>query len=140
VKQLIVLAAILPLLLVFMAQYALDQKNSLTYNLLQEQVYTAKEQAKQEGCFSESIQEELRQNIGAALGINEDEIQIEATETRQYRINYYDGDRGRGIIHYRVSIPIEKIMAGGRLMGIQPDENITYYTIEGSTASERLPQ
>lgn len=138
-KQLIVLAAILPLLLVFMAQYTLDQKNSLTYNLLQEQVYLAKEQAKQEGYFSEDIQEKLKKDIGDALGISRDEIIIEATETRQYRLNYFDGDRERGIIHYRVSIPIEKIMAGGKLMGIQSHENTTYYTIEGSTASERLP-
>ncbi len=89
--------------------------------------------------FSEDIQEKLKKDIGDALGISRDEIIIEATETRQYRLNYFDGDRERGIIHYRVSIPIEKIMAGGKLMGIQSHENTTYYTIEGSTASERLP-
>ena len=60
-KQLIVLAAILPLMLIFMAQYTLDQKNSATISILQEQVYTAKEKAKQEGCFTEEIKNELKE-------------------------------------------------------------------------------
>lgn len=138
-KQLIVLTAILPMLLVFMAQYALDQKNNLLYNVVQEQVYTAKEQAKQEGCFSLSLQEQLRDNISRILGIPKEEIMIEATQTREYRINYYDEQRERGILHYRVTVPVDKIMAGGKLFGIDEEDNKTTYTIEGSTASERLP-
>lgn len=138
-KQLIVLTAILPMLLVFMAQYALDQKNNLLYNVVQEQVYTAKEQAKQEGCFSLSLQEQLKDNISQILGIPKEEIQIEATETREYRINYYDEQRERGVLHYRVTVPVAKIMAGGKLFGIDEEDNKATYTIEGSTASERLP-
>jgi hypothetical protein len=140
VKQLIVLAAILPLMLIFMAQYTLDQKNSVAINTLQEKVYTAKEQAKQEGCFTEEIKRELKANISLALGIEENDISITATETRQYRINYFDSSRERGLIHYSVSIPIDKIMAGGRLLGIRDEDNTTLYTVEGTTASERLPE
>ena len=138
-KQLIVLTAILPLLLVFMAQYTLDQKNTFALHQLQEQVYAARELAKQEGCFTEEIQKELRAGISEALGIDESQIEIEATTTRQYRINYFDENRQRGMIHYRVSIPIDKIMAGGSLLGIRDSDNATIYTVEGSTASERLP-
>ena len=45
-KQLIVLAAVLPILLLFMSQYCLDQKNSRIMNDFQQEVYTAKEKAK----------------------------------------------------------------------------------------------
>ena len=105
-KQLIVLLGVLPLLLIFMMQYTLDQKNSTAISLLQEQVYTAKEQAKQEGYFTPEIRQELRKNISRSLDIPEEEIIIEATETRKYRLNYFDESGERGIIHYEVSVPI----------------------------------
>lgn len=139
-KQFIVLAAILPLMLVLMAQYTLDQKNSIASSTLQELVGNAKEQAKQEGCFTEEIKNELKSDISIALGIETDDIIIVATETRQYRINYFDMCRERGLIHYSVSIPIDKVMAGGRLLGIADEDNTAFCTVEGSTASERLPE
>ncbi|MDD2215977.1 MAG: hypothetical protein PHE41_05350 [Eubacteriales bacterium] len=139
-KQLIVLAAVLPLMLIFLAQYTLDQKNNAIISTLQQQVYTAKEKAKQEGCFTEEIKRELRDQISFDLGIESEEILIIATETRQYRINYFDEHGKRGLIHYRVSVPIDRVMAGGRLLGIQKEKNRTLFTVEGSTASERLPE
>ena len=105
-KQLIVLAAILPLMLIFMAQYTLDQKNSATISIL-EQVYTAKEKAKQEGCFTEEIKR-IKGKHQQAFDIDKEEINIDATESRQYRINYFDPSRKRGIIHYSVSVPIKR--------------------------------
>ena len=136
-KQLIVLAGVLPLLLVFMMQYSLDQKNSATVSWLQEQVYTAKEQAKQEGCVSREITAELREKISSGLGIPESEVVIVATSTPKYRVNDFAGSRQRGLIEYSVSVPIDKIMAGGRLFGIREEDNRAVYTIEGVTASER---
>lgn len=138
-KQLIVLACVLPILLLFLAQYALDQRNSAAISLFQEQVYTAKEQARQEGCFTPEIKGQLRERIGSKLGIDPVSVVIEATEIRQYRVNYYDSKAGRGLIHYKICIPIEKFVAGGTLLGIRPEENRGFYTIEGTTASEKLP-
>ena len=138
-KQLIVLAGVLPILLLFLAQYTLDQKNSAAVSFVQEQVYTAKEQAKQEGCFTPAIQEELKGKISEKLSLAAEDILIEATESRHYRTNGFQGWGGRGLIHYKVSIPIEKVMAGGTLLGIGPKENRGYYVVEGSAASERLP-
>jgi len=139
VKQLIVLAAILPLMLIFMAQFTLEQKNSAIINALQQQVYTAKEEAKQEGCFTSAITEQLKSNIHTKLGVPEQDILVVATETPQYRINYFDPAGERGMIHYSVSVPIAKIMAGGKLLGIPSEQNKGVYTIEGTTASEKLP-
>lgn len=138
-KQFIVLTAILPLMLIFMAQFALEQKNSGAMNVLQQQVYTAKEQAKQEGCFTPEIIEQLKREINAKLGVPEEDILIVATESPQYRINYFDPEHKRGLIHYSVSVPIEKIMAGGNLLGIPSERNRGVYTVEGTTASEKLP-
>ena len=138
-KQLIVLLGVLPLLLIFMMQYTLDQKNSTAISLLQEQVYTAKEQAKQEGYFTPEIRQELRKNISRSLDIPEEEIIIEATETRKYRLNYFDESGERGIIHYEVSVPIKRLMAGTNLLGIDKEENTGVYTIKGTAASECLP-
>jgi hypothetical protein len=48
-KQLIVLMGVHADLLVFLMQYALDQRNSDSISRFQEYVYQAKEQAKQKG-------------------------------------------------------------------------------------------
>lgn len=135
-KQFIVLAAVLPLLLVFLAQYALDQRNSALIGILQEHVYTAKEKAKQEGCFTWEIESELRECISRTFGISPEEIKIVATKTPLYRINSFDE---RGLIQYEVSVPIDCIMAGGRLFGLKGKNNSIDYVVSGSAASELLP-
>lgn len=138
-KNFIVLAAVLPLMLVFLLQFAVDQKNSASVGRFQEYVYTAKEQAKQEGCFTKEIQKELKQNVAAAFQISEDEVKIAATETRQYRVNGFSANGERGLIHYKVTVPLKTLMAGRRLFGIKEEDNQGLYTIESCTASERLP-
>ena len=138
-KQLIVLACVLPILLLFLGQYSLDQKNSVALSVFQEQVYTAKEKAKQEGCFTPEIKEELRRNLSEKLGVSGEDIVIVATESRQYRVNSFDAGSARGLIHYKISIPVEKLMAGEKLLGISAKDNAGMYTVEGTTASERLP-
>lgn len=137
-KQLIVLTAVLPILLLFMAQYCLDQKNNRIINEFQQQVYTAKERAKQEGCFSGEIVEDLRRDLASTFAIEESDIAIEATTVKQYRLNYFGGGE-RGMIRYRVSVPVDKVMVGGSLLGIKEEENQVLYILEGTTASECLP-
>lgn len=139
-KQLIVLTAVLPLMLVFMMQFTLDQKNNSAMNILQEQVYTAKEKAKQEGCFTQDIIDDLKSGLSERLNIEKNDVSINATTSPKYRINYFDPSRERGVIHYSVSVPVEKIMAGGKLFRISPEQNRGVYTVEGTTASEKLPQ
>lgn len=139
-KQLIVLMAVLPLMLIFMVQYTIDQKNSSVIGQFQDCVYTAKEQAKQAGCFTAEIRQELREGISRRTGIPEPEISIEATEVPRYRVNDFDpsGAGTRELIHYKVSVPIEHLVAGHLLFGISKEENRGVYTIESDTASELL--
>lgn len=134
-KQLIVLMGILPILLIFLFQYALDQQNHDRINSLQECVYQAKEQAKQEGCFTPEIKRELVEKIEQRFAIREGELVLQLEEVPQYRKTEFDE---RELIHYKVSVPIERIMAGNHFFGITDEENRGMYTIESWTASELI--
>lgn len=135
-KQLIVLMGVLPILLLFLMQYTLEQKNNDSIQRFQEFVYASKEQAKQAGCYTQEIKQQLKHNISSNLNIPEDEITMTLTEVPKYRTSIYDE---RELIYYRVSVPIKKLMAGNKLLGIGDRENQGSYTIESSTASELLP-
>lgn len=134
-KQLIVLMGILPILLVFLLQYTLDQRNNDNISRLQEFVYQAKEQAKQKGCFTPEIKEAMIDKIEKSFGIAEEDMVVELEEVPQYRTSAFDQ---RELIYYKVSVPIEKIMAGNRFFGISDEENRMFYTIESWTASELI--
>ncbi|MBR0130307.1 MAG: hypothetical protein IJM08_03280 [Firmicutes bacterium] len=142
-KQFLVLAAVLPLMLIFFVQFSLDQINSSRIAVFSDLVYSAKEEARQEGCFTDSIKADLRRKISSALGIRESDIVIEATDTVQYRLisaeGYTDSNWKRGLIYYKVSVPIGQVMAGKSMFGIKDEDNEYYYTIENYAASERLP-
>ena len=139
-KQFLVLAAVLPLMLVFLVQFSLDQINSSRIALLSDCVYTAKEEARQEGCFTEAILSELRGDISRALNVDPALIEIEADRDVKYRLREKPaGGWERGLIHYKVSVPVGQVMAGGRMFGIRDRDNRYVYTIENWAASERLP-
>ena len=134
-KQFIVLMGVLPIMLIFLLQFALDQQNNERISRLQEYVYSAKEQAKQEGCFTPAIKSELIGHIEDDFEISEKEMEVTLEETPQYRRNEFDE---REMIYYRISVPIKKIMAANELLGISDEENCGMYTIESWTASERI--
>lgn len=143
-KNFIVLAAVLPFMLIFLMQFTLDQKNSENISRFQDCVYAAREEAKQEGCFSQLIQDKLKAEVAEKFGIAPSEISIDATEQVQYRVNLYEQEdmplaRRRGMIHYRISVPLSRLIAGNRFFGISSESNKGLYTIESYTASERLP-
>ena len=142
-KQLIVLSAVLPLMLVFLLQFTLDQKNAYNISQFQEIVYTAREEARQEGCFTKDIESRMKKQVAESFGISEDEIGIEATRKIQYRVQSGSGfdpnGHQRGMIYYKVTVPIERLMAGHRLFGIKASDNQGTYIVEGYAASERLP-
>lgn len=133
-KQFIVLIAVLPIMMVFLLQFSVDQVNSEKIAYIQSVVYSAKEDAKQEGCFTEEITERIKSEISQGLDIPEEYVEVIADDEVKYR---YSKGEGR-IINYKVSVRLDGIMAGGALLGISEDENSTVYTIESYTASERI--
>ena len=134
-KQLIVLMGILPILLVFLLQYTLDQRNNDNISRFQECVYQAKEQAKQKGYFTQEIKEEMTNKIEGYFGIEEEDMVMVLEEIPQYRTSTFDQ---RELIYYKVSVPIDQIMAGNRFFGIADEENRAMYTIESWAASELI--
>ena len=130
-------------MLVFLLQFTLDQRNAYNISQFQEIVYTAREEARQEGCFTREIETKLKEKVAESFGISSDDIQMEATRTVQYRVQSGEGfdpnGRKRGMIYYKVTVPIDRLMAGHRLFGIKASDNTGVYTVEGYAASERLP-
>ena len=133
-KQFIVLMAVLPILLMFLLQFTLEQKNSLAIAKIQDLIYSSKEEAKQEGYFSAEIRERLKYNIGQAIGVQPEEIVVASEDSIKLR---YDVGEER-LIYYRVEVPIEGVMAGSRLLGISEEENRYVYVIDSYTASEKI--
>ena len=136
-KQFIVLAAVLPVLFVFILQFSADQINNAKIGSLTDIVYSAKEEAKQEGCFSEELQTKMKAQISRQLDIPEDEIEIDADSDIRFRTG---NDYQRGLIHYKVKVPIKGAAAGAGFLGLKEEDNMYYYVIDSFTASERLEE
>lgn len=137
-KQLIVLTAVLPMMLLFVAQFALDQRNHAMTTYAEEIVQTACEKARAEGCFTAEIQNELRRALSERLGISPETIGIDADEGVVYRLNYFDASSERGLIRYSISIPIGRRVASSGFF-TRAEENWRILTFQGVMASERLP-
>lgn len=133
-KQLIALMGVLPIMMVFMLQLGLDQKNSQITSNIQSCVYAAKEQAKQEGLFTKEIEEKLKENISKTTGIGADEISIATDKVIKSRYSDFN-DR---LIHYRVEVKIPKVMACNNIYGVSNRQNSYDFVVEGYTASERI--
>ena len=133
-KQFIVLIAVLPVMLLFLLQFTLEQKNSLAIARIQDSTYAAKEEAKQEGYFSDEIKDRLKNKISQATGISSERIIVESEDSIKYRYNIGN----ERLIYYRVEVPIDEVMAGSRLLGISKEENSYIYVIDSYTASEKI--
>ncbi len=131
-KQFIVLLAVIPMMLFFLAQLTLEAKNSQNIAMMTDIVYAAKEEAKQQGGFdSEAIRKELSLN----LGVREEDIIIEAPEVGT--VPRIDSDGKRGIIEYRIVVPVEGSDAAARYLGIK-DGARRGYEIKSASPSEYL--
>ena len=133
-KQLIIMSAVMILLMLFPLQYALEQKNYYEISQFQKIVYNAKEQAISAGYFTDAIINDLKANIVAEFkDVEEGELIIEVTKTPKYRTDIFDQ---REMIYYKIGVPIHKLIAGNRFLGISDEENASYYIIESYAASE----
>ncbi len=133
-KQFIVLMGVLPILIIFMLQMGLDQKNSQITSIIQASVYAAKEDAKQEGCFTNEIKEKLRNDIARLTGITSEKINIETDSKVKYR--YSNGEER--LIYYKITVKIDELMAANNIYGISDEENRYNYVIDSYTASEKI--
>ena len=131
-KQFIVLLAAVPILLLFLLQFSLEQENSIKIAIITDTVYAAKEQAKQNGGFDK---ESLRKQLADKLGVDPSDISIEAPD--MYTVRRIEPDGSRGVIHYKVLVPMDNISAGDRYFGLKNERRYAY-VIESSAPSEYL--
>lgn len=141
-KQFIVLLAVLPLLFLFVMQFTVEQRTYAVLQFVQQEVNGACEEARYAGGFTQEIQTDLRSELSAKLQqagitVRAGDIVIEADEGPRYRINAFRNEKGRGMIAYRITVPLGNLLAGGKLLGI--DRTAGTYTMSGSIASELLP-
>ena len=138
-KQFIVLAAVLPLLLIFLVQFSEEQVYGMKTAAIEDTVYTAREMAKQDGCFSARVVKWLKEELCRKIkGLKAEEIIIgPGTDTSPV---YRSGTgRGRGLIYVRIRVAIDPPGAGLSLLGLRKSDKKQYYVVEGYTPSERLP-
>jgi hypothetical protein len=133
----IAMALVLPLLLFFPAQYALQIKNQHNISALESIVESAKEEARQEGYFTPALINKIRVEIEEEFrDVSAGEIVIDVTETPKYRTDVYDH---RELISYSIGAPIKKLSAANEFFGISDEDNSAMLCIKGSVASEKLP-
>ena len=131
-KQFIVLLATLPILLLFMAQFSLEQVNARKTALIDDIVYAAKEEAKQKGGFDK---EALRSELAERLSVDPADIVIEAPD--MYTVKRTESGGSRGIISYKVLVPMDNISAGDKYFGIRDGRRYAY-KIESVCPSEYI--
>lgn len=132
-KNFIVIAVSLPLMLALMCQLSLSHVNNLRLQLAMEYIYAAREEAKQEGYFSDSVREELKERIAKLYGIDPSRVIIEG-DTALSDIKYRN--RGERFIHYRVSFPAGRLVLD--ILTRNSRLNKSRYVIDNYTPSEKL--
>jgi hypothetical protein len=122
-KQLIVCAALLPLLLAFVMQFMLMEERYAAVTRSEGAVRSAAAQASYVGGFSEESEARLRAEIATAFHIDADDVEMEL-------------DRKLGgigeTVAYRIRIPTGKILAAPLIFGISPKENAGSFEIRGA--------
>jgi len=131
-KQFIVMAAVLPLLMAFLMAFSEDQILSARMAATDDAVYAAKEMARQEGCFTPQIQSWLKKELCRKIkGLDEDDV-IVGPDTDTVPVER------PGLIHYQFSISMGT-RSSGKLLGVRSAGKEYYYIIDSCAASEYLP-
>ena len=131
----IALAAAVVILMSFVLQYPVEQRNHHNKSQFEVIVNSAKEEARQAGYFTPDIISRMKSNISKKFKIDESEIIVNATTTPKYRTNEFDE---RELIEYQVGVPIKKILATNTLWGVSDGDNQTIHYVSGAVPSEAL--
>ena len=137
-KQFIVTAAVLPLLIAFLVAFGEIQEQNVIIAAIDDTVYAAKELARQEGCFSEKVQDYLRSQLCKRIkGLKENDVII-GSKTDTVPVFRAGLGGSSGLIRYQVSVAVPAGRSG-KLIGVRQRENKPYYVIDSFTVSEYVP-
>ncbi|MDR0851815.1 MAG: hypothetical protein LBN36_04920 [Clostridiales Family XIII bacterium] len=121
-KQFIVAAALLPILLALITQFMSLQLAHARVVRSEGLAYTTARTAEIRGAFTADLAEGLASEIARIYDLSPAEVSV--------RVDGTDGDAPG--FHYSVTIPIRRIVASNRLFGISDLENSGHKTIEGT--------
>ena len=110
-KQFIVLAAILPILLVFVSQFTLDAVRSIRLNAAEDAIRAFCLEAAYYGGGGAAEAEALKHRLAQIFKSDIRDINLELVRTDDAHINW------------NLSFPVGDIMAGAAFMGLSPSEN-----------------
>lgn len=134
-KEFIVIIALFPILMWFPTQDAVQQINHskiIAYNAIVDKHAQA---ARIDGCFTASNISSLKKELSNALYLNESDIQFTGTTSPIYRTDAFNN---ANMIHFKVSVPIDKFLAMNGFWGVSDNNNVINYSIENEVASELL--
>jgi pyruvate kinase len=136
-KQIIVMIATLPILLVLLMQITQSQVMASNLKSIEYYCLQAEREASIEGYFPEETVTALKMNIAARLDISEEDVIVTYTDETniKYRMHEYDPNN---LIYYKVEFTIPKVMAGHRLFGILDENNQADIVIERTLMSEKM--
>ncbi|MDR0356885.1 MAG: hypothetical protein LBH63_00690 [Clostridiales Family XIII bacterium] len=121
-KQFIVLAAVIPIMLAFVMQFTMAQIQCSRALRAEEIVHNARIEASLSGGFTA----EARSMLLAGLA----EIYDVPAERIAARLDMADGETRR-VVSYEISVPVSKIVAANLLFGISDADNSGYFVIAG---------
>lgn len=133
-KELVAFFICIVLTAPFPMQYTLQLVNTSRMDKVESIVNTAKEQARQEGCFTADITDRMISEIKKS-GFKDEDVTVNVTSSPKYRTDSFNENE---LIHYEVGIKIEKKIAANKVFGISDEENRGTYTIQGAVTSEKL--
>lgn len=122
-KQFLVMCAVLPLLVIIMIQSTMDQVSAYKISAVNQVVYAASEQAKQAGCFTQTISNNLYNRL-IELGFDSGDISLDLDSNLH--------NRGE-LIHYSVTVRMKNAMVKA-----MTEDNSYDYVIDSYTSSEYL--
>ena len=118
-KQFIVLAAILPILMLFLAQFMLDGQRQVRMNAAEDAVHTFCLEGSYYGRIGQGEIDALRQKLAFIFRSSPADISVDIAPVRE------------GVLSYRIVFPVGKIMAGANLMRLQTGSNDGFAVFSG---------
>jgi hypothetical protein len=110
-KQFIVLAAVLPILMLFLAQFMLDGQRTVRMSAAEDAVRTFCLEGSYYGRIGSGEADALRAKVAGIFGISPGDVTVDLAPARE------------GVLSYRIAYPVGKIMAGAAFMGLSPSRN-----------------
>lgn len=136
-KQLIVLMATLPILLILLMQITQSQVLASNMKAIEYACIEAEHEASLTGYFSDDLKESLKETIASRFKIEPESVLMEATDIDniKYKEQEYDSSN---LITYKIEFTIPKVMAGHKFFGIRDEDNKADIVIERNLMSEKL--